>query len=157
MGSILDNYKRQLEEDRMNESNDFEMPSFGDDTADGFSKDVDKEAVAKRVKELRDDPNDMENVFNKFNQEFPRVTETELDTNGCTVMDDDVKMVIKRAYCPNCHKEIISKAPLMFNPFTLEKIAKYECECGAKYNFEHSYPRIVYMNSKGEEIKAFAD
>lgn len=52
MGSILDNYKRQLEEDRMNESNDFEMPSFGDDIADGFSKDVDKEAVAKRVKNL---------------------------------------------------------------------------------------------------------
>lgn len=156
MGSILDNYKKQLEEDRLNEDMDFDMPSFNDDVADSFSKNVDPEAVAKRVKELRSDPNDMENMF-KFNQEYPRVTEAELEEKDSTKIDDDVKIKIKRAYCPNCGKEIVSKAPLLFNPFTFEKIAKYECECGAKFNFEHSYPRVMYVNSNGEEIKIFTD
>jgi hypothetical protein len=157
MGSILDNYKKQLEEDRLNENNDFEISSFNDDIADNFSKNIDKEAVAKKVKELREDPNDMENKFKKFMLEYPRITENELDTKGETTIDEDIKIVIKHAYCPVCHKEIISKVPLLFNPFTFEKIAKYECSCGAKFNFEHSYPRIMYINSKGEEIKTFAD
>jgi hypothetical protein len=157
MGSILDNYRKQLEEDRLNESNEFDIPSFDDDIADRLSKNVDKKAVAEKVKELREDPNDMENQFKKFMVEYPRVTEDELDSKGSTFIDDDVKITIKRAYCPNCHKEIISKVPLLFNPYTMQKIAKYECSCGAKFNFEHSYPRIVYTNSKGEEIKAFTD
>lgn len=157
MGSILDNYKKQLEEDRLNENENFEIPSFDDDIADGLSKNVDKEAVAKKVKELREDPNDMENQFKKFMIEYPRVTENELDSNNATVIDNDVKIIVKRAYCPNCHREIISKVPLLFNPYTMEKIAKYDCPCGAKFNFEHSYPRIIYLNSKGEEIKVFAD
>ena len=157
MGSILDNYKKQLEEDRLNENENFEIPSFDDDIADGLSKNVDKEAIAKKVKELREDPNDMENQFKKFMIEYPRITEKELDSNNATVIDNDVKIIVKRAYCPNCHREIISKVPLLFNPYTMEKIAKYDCPCGAKFNFEHSYPRIIYLNSKGEEIKVFAD
>jgi hypothetical protein len=143
--------------DRMNESNEYEIGGFNDEIADSFSKNVDKEAVAAQVRELRNDPNDMENVFNKFNREFPRVKEEELDAQGKTVIDDSVRIVVKRAYCPECGREIVSSVPLMFNPYTMEKIAKYECSCGAKFNFEHSYPRIVYYDSKGNEIKVFAD
>ena len=77
-----------------------------------------------KVKELREDPNDMENQFKKFMIEYPRVTENELDSNNATVIDNDVKIIVKRAYCPNCHREIISKVPLLFNPYTMEKIAK---------------------------------
>lgn len=156
MGSILENYKKQLEEDRMNEDKEFTMPSFDDDIISKLN-DVDKEAVAQRVKELREDPNDMENVFKKFHQEFPKLTESELDEKGDTKLDTDVKLVIKRAFCPNCGKELVSKSPVMYNPFTLEKVAKHECECGFKANLEHAYPRMMFVNSNGEEIKAFAD
>ena len=160
MGSILDNYKRQLEEDRANETNEFDMPTF-DEELNGLDKsiiqNVDADAVAKKVKELRESSDDMENLYKQFNQEYPRIKENEMDENGLTKMDENIKMMVKRAYCPNCKREIVSKVPLLFNPYTMEKIAKYECACGAKFNFEHSYPRIIYVDSDGNEIKAFAD
>ena len=157
MGSILDNYKRQLEEDRLNENNDLSSLTFNDELENIYSQGADADAVAKRINELREDPNDMENVFKAFNQQYPRVSEKSLSDGGNIKVDTDVTIAIKRAYCPSCGKEIISKSPVMYNPFTLEKIAKYECECGAKFNFDSSYPRIVYMDSKGNEIKAFAE
>ena len=153
MGSILDNYLKQKAEDdiKLNEE-DLNM-----DLSEFDLNDIDAEAVANKVKELRKDPNDMEVIYSNFQQEYPRTTEESLDTQGKTVIDDTVRIVVKRAFCPNCGKEIISKAPLLFNPYTLEKIAKYDCTCGAKFNFEHSYPRVVYLDSKGNEIKVFAD
>lgn len=156
MGSILDNYKRQLEEDRANKKWDNTPPSLDDELGDSFSMHVDMEQVQQRVKELRDDPNDMENVYNKFNAEYPKITENELDETGKTKIQEDIKVCVKRVYCPNCGKELISKSPVMFNPFTLEKVAKHECSCGFKCNLDYAYPRLMYVDSENNEINAFS-
>lgn len=147
MGSILDNYKKQLEEDKLNETN--EIP-------DEFAVNGDKEAVAAKVKELKEDPNDMENLYKQFEKEWPRITEKEFDENGNSVVSD-VKICVKHIFCPKCGKELISRSPVMYNPFSLEKVAKHECECGFKANLEHAYPRLVFINNEGKEIKAFSD
>lgn len=154
MGSILDNYKKQLAEDRLNESDKFEMPSFDDEMANKLTGNVDKEAVAKRIKELQNDPNDMEVQYKKFQEQYPKVHEENLIAND-RVKTEEVKTVVKRAYCPVCGKEIISKYPIMFNPYTGEKIGRYDCECGFKANLDYAYPRVAYINKEGEEINAF--
>lgn len=65
-------------------------------------------------------------------------------------------LVIKRAYCPKCGKEIVNKFPEMFNPFTMEKFNKYDCECGWSANMDHTYPRAVLVNhNTDEEIEFF--
>mgnify|MGYP002624297620 CR=1 FL=1 len=151
---ILDNYKRQLEEDRLKEDADFDMPSFDDDIADKLSANVDKEAVAKRVKELRNDPNDMEVQYKKFQEQYPKIHE-ETFTDNDKLKTEKVTVSVIRAYCPNCGKEIVSKFPIMFNPYTGEKIGRYDCECGFKANLDYAYPRVAYFNENGEEIKAF--
>lgn len=157
MGSYLENYKKQLEEDKHKEEKEFEMPKFEDNEIKSFASNVDVEDVKKKVKEMEDDPYDMSNIYKKFNREYPKVTEKEYEEKGLLKTDEDVHVVIKRIYCPVCGKELISKNPIIYNPYTKEKIAKYDCECGYKCNHEYAYPRVAYINSKGEEIKAFAD
>lgn len=154
MGNILENYKRQLAEDRLNETENFDIPSFNDEMTNNLASNVDKEAVAERVKELRNDPNDMEVQYNKFQQQYPKLTESDL-VSGNNIKVEDVRTVVKHAYCPMCGKEIISKYPIMFNPYTGEKIGRYDCECGFKANFDYSYPRVAYVDKNGNEINAF--
>lgn len=156
--NILKAYQAQLAEDKKREEEeDFTMPDFDDTFANDFSKDVDAEEVAKRVKELENDPNDMANVYNKFKQEYPKITELELDEMGKTFVDDSVKIKVKHVYCPNCGEELISASPVMYNPFTLEKVAKHECKCGYKANFDYAYPRLIFEDKNGKEIKVFTD
>ena len=138
--SILDDYQKQIEIDES-------TFDYGDCDED----------VKKRIQEIKDDPNDMANIFKKFNSEFPKYDEYRLGVEKCLTDDPNVKIIVRHAYCPSCGKEIISKVPVMFNPYTHEKIAKYECECGFKANLDFSYPRLVFLNEKGDEIKVFND
>lgn len=144
MSSILDNYKKQLEEDKTNFNEEELLDTVGSETV-------------KAVQELKNDPNDMENIYKAFQKEFPKMAETEFDEKGNTFTDRGATIYIKHVYCPNCGKELISKSPIMYNPFTLEKVAKHECSCGFKANLEHAYPRIMFIDQNGEEIKAFTD
>ncbi len=151
---ILENYKKQLAEDRLNETDDFNMPKFDDDITNKLASDVDNEAVAKRIKELRNDPNDMEVQYNKFKEQYPKIHEESFNSDG-NLKTEEVKTVIKHIYCPVCGKEIVSKYPIMFNPYTGERIGRYDCECGFKANLDYAYPRVVYVNANGDEINAF--
>lgn len=79
------------------------------------------------------------------------------------VKEDDLRTecvkttpVVKRAYCPKCGKEIVSRGPVMYNPYTYEASSPYICECGWKANLEYSYPRVSFMLEDGTLIEAYA-
>ena len=149
MSSILDEYKKQSELDK--QKTEIEAPEGVNYTPEQFKR------YQEEVKKLREDPNDIENVYRKFHETHRPLSEEELDGAGFTKIEEIKQIVVKRAYCPNCKREITSKVPMMFNPYTLEKIAKYNCECGSNFNMEHSYPRIMYIDNEGKEINVFND
>ena len=103
--------------------------------------------VRKRVEEIKNDPLDPANAYKRFHDTFTKQPESKLSTK-----DNVVTVVIRKAYCPKCGKEIVSNFPIMINPYTNERIGRYECECGEKMNLEYSYPRTVYLDSDGNEI-----
>ena len=67
-----------------------------------------------------------------------------------------VTPMVKRAYCPECGKEIISRGPVMYNPFSFEKTCPHVCDCGWKGDLEYSYPRVVFVMENGTQIEAYA-
>lgn len=67
-----------------------------------------------------------------------------------------VTPMVKRAYCPECGKEIISRGPVMYNPFTFEKTCPHVCDCGWGGDLEYSYPRVVFVMENGTQIEAYA-
>lgn len=145
---ILDQYKAQLAEDR--EKEDTLFPE------DSKLTESQRPEYVKRLQELRNNENDMENVHRKIMSEMKQMTETEMDEQNL-IKDEEVdKVIVKHAYCSECGEELISNAPPMFNPFTFERICKHTCtKCGAIYNLEFAYPRLAFINNKGEEIPAF--
>lgn len=144
---ILDSYRRQVEEDKLNEN--FDMTGIDDEAIAKYSE-SDMDELRRQISQIRNDPND---IANKFRLEYPQVSESQLGDN---IVTEQGKVLIKHAYCPNCGKELVSAAPVMFNPWTQEKIAKHECSCGFKANLEYAYPRVVYVDGNGNEIMAFA-
>lgn len=61
---------------------------------------------------------------------------------------------IKRAYCPYCGEEIVTKNPVMCNPFNFEPKCIYECQkCGTTYGVDGSYPRLTISDPKNNEVK----
>lgn len=144
--SILEQYLKQLEKDRQNENKD-----FPDDTT---LEEKDKEAYQQKLEELRNDPLDLEVQF-QAQKQMRVLDEAQMKEIG-KIKDEDVKLVVRHAYCEDCGAELISKTPAMFNPYTLEKICKHTCEkCGKVFNLEYAYPRTVYLNNDGVEINAF--
>lgn len=133
---ILSEYKKQLEKDKLVE--ELEDSKLSDD-------------VRKRIEEIRNDPNSIENQYKRFHEVYTKYTESELESLKL-IKEEEVKPIIKRAYCPECGKEIEFKFPIMINPYTNERIGRYDCPCGNKLNLEYSYPRIVFINKDGEEI-----
>lgn len=146
---ILEEYKKQLELDKQREN--YDLPEGVSESH--FTEEM-KEAYRKEVDKLRGNTDELEHVYQRFHDTYRKLDDEEINK---TAKDEDVKVVIKHAFCPECGKEIVSKLPVMFNPYTGEKIARYDCECGAKFNMEHSYPRIMYINAEGKEISAFND
>lgn len=146
---ILAEYKKQLELDKQQEN--YDLPEGVSENQ--FTEEM-REAYRKEVDKLRGNTDDLEQVYNRFHDTYRKLSDNEINK---TCKDEGVNVIVKHAYCPVCGREIISKLPVMFNPYTFEKIARYDCECGAKFNMEHSYPRIVYINAEGKEITAFND
>jgi len=145
---ILDEYKAQLAIDRENEDNSFPEGSKLQETQ--------REEYEKCLNELRNNPNDIEQVYLKKKSEMRQMNEKEM-TASQLITDEEVdKVIVKHAFCEECGEELISNAPPMFNPFTFEKVCKHTCaKCGKIYNLEFSYPRLAFLNNKGEEIPAF--
>lgn len=145
---ILDKYKEQLEKDRKNENVSFPEGSQ--------LKEEQREEYVKALKELRNNSNDMENIYHAKMAEMKKMSENDMESNKLISDETVEKVIVKHAYCEECGEELISNAPPMFNPFTFERVCKHTCtKCGKIYNLEFAYPRLVFINNKGEEIPAF--
>lgn len=86
-----------------------------------------------------------------ISEKYKKYHENELKIENIT----DFTPIVKRAYCPQCGKEIINDFPVVFNPYTFEKFCKYDCTCGWSANLDYSYPRLVAKLNNGEEIEVF--
>lgn len=169
--SILEQYKEQFEKDKMNE--DFELPT------DSLDKSVNMDEYRDALKTMRRELDDniqeminksnkaqpetvleetdvMEQSYNRFKDAYEKVTEEDL-SNKQLLRSEKFLATIKHAFCPYCGAEIKSSFPVMINPYTMERIARYDCKCGAKLNLDHAYPRLVFYNSDREEIKVYTD
>lgn len=99
---------------------------------------------------------DLEKIVEARKKEIRKLNECEIESKNLIKSEEVAKTIVKHAYCENCNEELISSAPPMFNPFTLERICRHVCsKCGIEYNLEYAYPRLVFLNSKNEEIKAY--
>lgn len=146
---ILDQYKEQLAMDKENEDKLFEKETseLNEDQRTEFKKQLDK---------LKNNPLDMEKVYQSKMAEMRQLTENDLYINNNIKEEEVDKIVVKHAYCEDCGEELISQSPPMFNPFTFERICKHTCsKCGKQYNLEHAYPRVAFIDNKGNEIPAY--
>lgn len=165
---ILDQYKKAIEA----EGEDMSFPSngVGMDENDreiyeatlkkmrngDFSKSEIDEAISNSKKNMAELDETHNGGINEQSMriQLTRVTDDELIEQGLlkSTPISDIKII--RAYCPKCGKEMISKSPALYNPFTMEKICKHEC-CGVTYNLDKTYPHIAYYDENGEEIIAY--
>lgn len=148
MESILERYKQQVAEDKANEN--YDLP-------EDFNINVDenyKEEYKKELDKQRGDIFSNEQQYEaQLKKSLIRLAEEE---GSSSVKEEEIdRVTVKHFYCPECGEELISKAPPMFNPFTMERICLHECKCGKRYNLDYAYPRFVLYNKKGEEIKAY--
>ena len=145
---ILDKYKAQLEEDKKNENVSFPEGSQ--------LKEEQREEYVKTLKELRNNSNDMENTYRAKIDEMKQMSENDMENNNLINNETVEQVIVKHAYCEECGEELISNVPPMFNPFTFERVCKHTCKkCGKIYNLEFAYPRLAFINNKGEELPAF--
>ena len=145
---ILDKYKAQLEEDKKNENVSFPEGSQ--------LKEEQREEYVKTLKELRNNSNDMENIYRTKMAEMKQMSESDMESNKLINNEMVEKVIVKHAYCEECGEELISNAPPLFNPFTFERVCKHTCaKCGKIYNLEFAYPRLAFIDNKGEELPAF--
>jgi formylmethanofuran dehydrogenase subunit E len=145
---ILDDYKEQLAIDKKNEDNSF--------PEDSHLKESQRKEYEKRLNELRNNTNDIENMHKKLMSEMKKMSEEEMTEQNLIKEEDIDKIIVKHAYCSECGEELISNAPPMFNPFTFERVCKHTCtKCGKIFNLDFAYPRLAFYDNKGEEIPAF--
>ena len=166
---ILEQYKAALEAEKEKESMDF--PSETDLT------EKDKPAYEEALRKMRNgdySSEEMEEAINNSRKNMESFGEEHIgqDFETCMIqqpikiMDEEMldkgllvecsisNIKVIRAYCPKCGKELVAKAPIMYNPFTMEKMALHEC-CGEKYNLDRTYPHIAFYDEDGNEIKSF--
>lgn len=152
---ILDDYFNQASIDKANQNNDYPKGD-GEYSFCGSIKEDCKKEFEEKLESLRNDPNDIEVAYRKFQEEYVKITEEDIDKSYSECVEYVTpKVVVKKFKCPECGKDIVSKSPVMYNPFTLEKIAKHECECGFKCNLEYAYPRLMVLDENGDEIIAY--
>lgn len=142
--NILDEY---LKEKNRTQSSDEEFIGYNEMTQE-------EKKYFKEQKEESFDF-DVEQQYRKFHQTYVKKSESEM-VEGNEIIDEDVRVVVRHAKCPICGRELISTSPVIFNPFTQEKIAKHDCKCGYKCNLEYAYPRVVFINNENKEVNAFS-
>ena len=148
---LLDDYQKMVEEDEKNLNNN--APVDGIEMSEEEMKEYEKRLneMREEIKNNEDCSIDCEKCYNNELKPLDKIKEEDLKTKYTKVTP-----MVKRAYCPECGKEIISNAPTMFNPFTFEKTNPYKCECGWKGDLEYAYPRVVFVADNGEQIEAYA-
>lgn len=148
MASILDRYRQQVAEDKLNEN--YELPEGIDINVDEDYKEQYKQELDKQRGNIFSNEQQYEAQLKKS---LVRISEE--DGNNYIKEEEIDKIAVKHFYCPECGEELVSKAPPMFNPFTMERICLHECKCGKRYNLDYAYPRFVLYNKEGKEIKAY--
>ena len=164
---ILDQYKKAIEE----ETENMDFPS-GDTTLtendrEEYEKTLTKmrrgystEEVNEAIENSKKNMNELDETHNggmnetAIKMRFERVKDTELSDKGLLKESPISDIKIIRAYCPICGKELISKSPALYNPFSMEKVCIHEC-CGKRFNLDKTYPHIAYYDENGEEIIAY--
>lgn len=147
----MERYRQQLEEDKKNENYDLpEQDGVSDVNIQMTDEEMDE--YKKTLDKLRNDENDMRVQYRKFHEMYKSVPESELKTEVINPI-----VAVRRAYCPECGKEIVSKHPIMFDGFTGQKIVRYDCECGAKFNLEYAYPRVMFLDENMNEMKVWTE
>lgn len=128
----------------------------GDEFPDGIYYDCEKHASIDDYSDgelVGEEMSPEDLVVKTFNNEYKKYHEEDLTI----IKSNDYEPVVIKAYCPECGKEIISTSPVIFNPYTLDKICRYDCECGWKGNLDYAYPRFVMRNKNtGDEIEVYA-
>lgn len=148
MGSILEEYMKQFEADKQNENHEV-VSNNDDELVKQFVSDFSKDEYAKKLDELRNDPNDM---ANKFHREYPTISDKQMDEQGL-LSSEKIDAYLIHAYCPKCGKELRCSHKLYCNPYTRQTIAKHECSCGFKANLQYAYPRLVYVDKDNKQIE----
>ena len=148
MASILDRYMKQVEEDKANEN--YELP-------DGFDINVDENYKEQYKQELDKQRGDIFANEQQYEAQLKKSLIKISEEKGAnSISEEEIdRITVKHFYCPECGEELVSKAPPMFNPFTMERICLHECKCGKRYNLDYAYPRFIMYNKEGEEIKAY--
>lgn len=148
---LLDDYQKMVEEDEKNLNNNAPVDDIE-------MSEEEMKAYEKRLNEMRDEIKnnedcgiDCEKAWNKEVKPLDKFKEEHLKTEYVKVTP-----MIKRAYCPECGKEIVNRGPVMYNPFSFEKTCPHVCECGWKGDLEYAYPRLVLIADNGEQIEAYA-
>lgn len=137
---ILNKYKAQLEENKKTENISFTEGSQ-----------LKEEQIEEHNNSI-----DMEKIYREKMAEMKQMSENDMENNNLINNETVEQVIVKHAYCEECGEELISDAPPMFNPFTFERICRHKCKkCGKLYNLEFAYPRLAFMNNKGEELPAF--
>lgn len=147
---LLEDYQKMVEEDEKNLNND--APVDGIEMTDEEMK-----MYEKKLNKMREEIKNNDDKFNCKNdcdaeiKPLTKYKEEDLKTEYVKVTP-----MVKRAYCPECGKEIVNRGPVMYNPFTFEKTCPHKCECGWKGDLEYAYPRVVFVTENGTQIEAYA-
>lgn len=154
--SILEQYRQEVETDKQNQNNDYADQAVATDGLTEEQKEQHKKLYEAELEKLRKSSEDIENAYKQRKASMIHISDSDLMERGLLKVVPISKVEVKRAYCEQCGEELISNAPPMFNPYTFERVCKHTCtKCGAIYNLDYAYPRIAYIDDKGEEIKAY--
>lgn len=167
---ILDQYKKMLEEEKENQNMDFPNDtSLAEEDREAYETALKKMRNAEfSQEEVREAINNSRKNMDAFGEvhtggqnekvmtiaQPEKMSDDELAEKGLLVSSSISDIRVIRAYCPKCGKELVAKAPPMYNPFTMEKMCLHEC-CETKYNLDKPYPHIAYFDEEGKEIVSY--
>ncbi len=162
---LLDDYQKQLEEDRLNENYDLENANpMTDEEYEAYKNEVDsireqmreQESLKSTRVENKSYPNSEIGVKQEVQYNEHVYTMDELNVVENELSKIGLKLSLRTAKCPFCGADIISKAPTMVNPFTFETRTPYTCEsCGSNFMTDRAYPQVVVTDENNNEIKVF--
>lgn len=175
MNSILEQYQKQVQDDRVGETYDHENAEnnlqMTDEEYEYYKQTIDDlreqmyENVPKEMKSrienksypkslLKDEAQTEYQSNENINNHAPIFSEEELNSIDEHYASFTVNSYIKRAYCPYCGEEIITKNPTMYNPFNFEPICIYKCpKCEHGYKINGSYPRFYILDPNNKSVK----
>lgn len=132
--SILDQYRKQLEIDAANQNDLLPEGSL-------IKGEAEQEEYRKLLYQLRNDPHDLANQHkNAVTTESVAPISERSEMNFPKTADEDIRLFIRKAYCPKCGQEIQGRA------------GTYRCECDTAVRLLVTYPHLVAIDNDGKEI-----